>query len=198
MRVLIVDDDPTTLQIVEHTLLAAGYEVDLAPDGEAAWDALEATHHRIVLTDWLMPRLSGLELVERVRSDPDRPYAYLIMLTVKEALPDLVQALDAGADDYLTKPFRPEELLARIRAGERMVELHDRLEDRIHRLEEALDEVRRLRGLLPICMVCHKIRDDKNYWHQLEFYLKTHAGLEFTHGMCPDCAERWKEENELG
>ncbi|WP_461395775.1 response regulator [Deferrisoma sp.] len=198
MRILIVDDDQSTRRLVEHTLLAAGYEADLAEDGEAAWDALETGRHRIVLTDWLMSRLSGLELVERIRSQPDRPYTYLIMLTVREALPDLVEALDAGADDYLTKPFRPEELLARIRAGERTVDLHDRLAQRVGELEQALAEVKRLRGLLPICMICHKIRDDHQYWHRLEAYLSTHAGIEFTHGMCPDCAQKWREENGLG
>ncbi|PYV91799.1 MAG: response regulator, partial [Acidobacteria bacterium] len=115
--------------------------------------------------------------------------AYIILLTAKERSQDIVAGLQAGADDYLTKPFDLEELRARMQAGLRISELQDSLAERVRELEDALSRVRILQGLLPICSYCKKIRDDSNYWQQIENYVTAHSGAQFSHSVCPQCYE---------
>jgi len=98
----------------------------------------------------------------------------------------MMPGLDAGANDYVTKPFRRRELAARIGVGERVVELQHQLAQRVVELEDALSNVKALEGLLPICFYCKKIRDDGNYWKQVEGYIEDHANVSFSHGICPD------------
>jgi response regulator RpfG family c-di-GMP phosphodiesterase len=101
-----------------------------------------------------------------------------------------VEGFDAGADDYVTKPFHKDELRARVRVGARMLDLRHRLAERVRELERALAQNRALRGLLPICSYCKKIRDDRNYWTEVESYLSEVSDAEFSHGVCPDCYDR--------
>src|SRR5205823_6098547 len=106
---------------------------------------------------------------------------------------DVVAGLESGADDYVTKPFDQQELQSRVRVGERMLALQGRLTDRVRELEEALSHVKQLKGLLPICCYCKKVRDDRDYWEQVDAYLARHAEMRFSHGICPDC---WQREVE--
>jgi response regulator RpfG family c-di-GMP phosphodiesterase len=101
-----------------------------------------------------------------------------------------VAGLDAGADDYVTKPFDREELRARVSTGQRIVELEERLADRVQELERALKEVKALSGLLPICAYCKRIREGEDYWQAVENYIEHHSDAHFSHGVCPDCYER--------
>ena len=112
------------------------------------------------------------------------------MITSRANPGDLVEGLDAGADEYLVKPVDPTELRARVHAGERLIDLQQRLADRIRELESALANVHKLSGLLPICAYCHSIRDDSNYWHRVEEYVTEHSDATFSHGICPDCRIR--------
>lgn len=114
---------------------------------------------------------------------------YVIMLTAMASKDNVVEGLDAGADDYVVKPFDSNELRARIEVGRRMVELQSVLATRVHELQDALDHVRKLQGILPICMHCHKIRDDEESWLQIENYLMEHADVQFSHGICAECME---------
>jgi response regulator RpfG family c-di-GMP phosphodiesterase len=116
---------------------------------------------------------------------PDPPY--LILLTARARKEDVVTGLESGADDYVTKPFDRSELLSRVRTGERIVGLQANLAQRVRELEEALAQVNRLQGLLPICSYCKKVRDDGNYWHEVERYIADHADVHFSHGICPNC-----------
>ena len=97
--------------------------------------------------------------------------------------------LDAGADDYLAKPFDRNELRARVQVGVRVVELQRHLAEHIKELETALSQVKQLQGILPICSYCKKIRDDQNYWQRVESYISDHSEAEFSHSICPSCYE---------
>lgn len=124
MRILAVDDDPLTLASLEHRLLGEGHEVRTFGDGEAAWAALEAEYRAdILILDWMLPGMDGLELLRRVRGREEQPYVYIIMLTGRSSATDLLEGFEAGADDYLMKPFDWDELDVRLRAGERIVNL---------------------------------------------------------------------------
>lgn len=126
MRVLVVDDDETTILLVRTILEEAGHEVHVATSGESAEQLLEQKRIRIVITDWMMPGISGLELCRRIRSAPERGYVYVMILTSRDAMIDSVAGLAAGADDFITKPFNPEELLLRTRTAERILSLETR------------------------------------------------------------------------
>jgi CheY-like chemotaxis protein len=191
MKVLIADDDPTMREVLRHLVTDAGYEIVLATNGEEALAMAEREGPEIVLTDWMMPGIDGVELCEKIRAvAPGRPYIYVIMLTVRETKADVSQGLTAGADDYIVKPFDPGELLARLRAGERIIRLESMLRRRNEELEDSLQTIRQLKSLLPICMFCKKVRDDKNYWQQIDAYIHEHTGTDFTHGVCPDCMKK--------
>ena len=136
-----------------------------------------------------MPELDGVELCRKVRALPGGGRFYLLLLTAKGEPGDLVTGLEAGADDYVVKPFDRQELRARVRAGERLVRLQEALALRVRELEEALAEVKTLQGILPICSYCKKVRDDQDYWQQVEGYLSKHSGVQFSHGICPHCWE---------
>ena len=101
-----------------------------------------------------------------------------------------LKGLTAGADDYMTKPFDRAELKARINAGERILRLQAELAARVKELELALANVRLLQGLLPICCYCKKIRNDQNYWQQVDTYIADHSEAQFTHGICPECRDK--------
>jgi response regulator RpfG family c-di-GMP phosphodiesterase len=117
-----------------------------------------------------------------------------MLLTSREGKEDLAAGLDAGANDYMTKPFDPVELEARIRVGERVVKLQASLAARVAELEDALSLVRRLEGLLPICAWCKMVRNETNYWEQLDSYLTSHSDVSLTHGICPNCVARMMNE----
>lgn len=188
MRILVAEDDPVANRLLVATLSRRGYEVDSVTDGEAAWTILAAEPApRIAVLDWMMPGLDGPEICRRARARPDRRYTYLLLLTARGQAADLVEGLAAGADDYLRKPFDPEELEARLRVGQRILALEDSLRTRVTELEDALAHVRQLQGLLPICMFCKKVRDDRDSWQRIESYISEHTDAQFSHSICDEC-----------
>jgi phosphoserine phosphatase RsbU/P len=191
VKVLIAEDDMISRRLLEATLTRWGYEVVVTCDGMAAWEVLRSPEApALAILDWMMPGMDGIEVCRRVRSAPTATPPYLILLTAKGRREDIVIGLQAGANDYVTKPFDREELHARMQVGLRMVELQQSLADRVKALEEALTRVKQLQGLLPICSYCKKIRDDQNYWQQVESYISEHSEAQFSHSICPDCYER--------
>lgn len=191
-RVMIAEDDSISRRLLQVTLEKAGYAVEEQCDGSQAWERLQkGGAPSLVILDWMMPVMDGLEVCRRLRSLPDRPPSYVILLTAKGRKEDLVEGLTAGADDYLTKPFDARELLARLQVGTRLLDLQDMLASRVRDLEEALAQVKLLRGLMPICSYCKSIRDDNNYWQQIESYLAEHSEAQFSHGICPTCYQRF-------
>jgi phosphoserine phosphatase RsbU/P len=199
MRVLIAEDEAVSRRLLEAALSRWGYQVSIAVDGAEAWKVMqEPDSPMLVVLDWLMPGFDGLELCRRARRHARLNSAYILLLTSRTAKEDIVQGLEAGADDYVTKPFDTSELRARIQVGARLVSLQSALAERVRELEGALSHVKQLHGLLPICCYCKKIRDDKNYWHQVETYVASHADVRFSHGICPECSARLKEQLERG
>ena len=148
MRILIAEDELVTRKILERILTANGYEVLEAADGEEAWRIFSQQGERIgiVLIDWVMPKMNGMELCRRIREKAGG-YVYLIFLSSKGKRKDIVEALEAGADDYLTKPFNPKELLSRVRVGARIIELQRALKEANRKLE-ALAITDELTGVL--------------------------------------------------
>ena len=198
MKILVAEDDSITRRIVESTLGKLGWDVITAADGNAAWSILQelegGNRPELAILDWMMPGMDGLEICQRLRSTPGFELMYVILLTMRTEKEDLVTALAAGANDYITKPFDPVELEARVRVGERMVRLQTALAAQVRDLEDALAHVRRLQGLLPICSYCKKVRNEQNYWEQVERYLVTRSDLKLTHSVCPNCLERVMKE----
>jgi DNA-binding response OmpR family regulator len=195
MRVLIAEDNQTSRRALEINLAGWGYDVVSTADGAAAWAAFRSpSPPRLAVLDWMMPGLDGLEVCRRVRALPSAEPAYIILLTARAELDDMVAGLEGGADDYLIKPVDHAELRARLQAGRRVVELQASLAARVRELEAALVRVKRLQGLLPICCYCKKVRGDKDYWQQVDAYLSEHADVQFSHGVCPDCYEKVRQE----
>jgi sigma-B regulation protein RsbU (phosphoserine phosphatase) len=188
MKILIAEDDPVSRRVLVATLDKFGYEVVVAANGTEAWAALQsADAPHLAILDWMMPEIEGVELCRRVRATPTATPPYLILLTAKSGKEDVVAGLDAGANDYLTKPFDRAELRARVQVGAHVLELQRNLAERVRELETALSQVKQLQGLLPICSYCKKIRDGENYWQRVDSYLTEHTDVLFSHGICPDC-----------
>ena len=188
MRLLVADDDAVVRRLVQRMLEGWGYEVLAVADGAEAWTILEAADRpEAAILDWMMPGLTGLDVCRRVRERWPEAGTYLILLTSKDRTEDAVAALEAGADDHVAKPFVPEELRARVRVGERIVTLQRTLGQRVRALEDALQQVKRLQGLLPICAWCKRVRDDRGSWAQIEAYVASHSDAVFSHGVCPEC-----------
>jgi DNA-binding response OmpR family regulator len=191
MKVLIADDDRVIRRILEAALTEWGYGAVAVADGRAAWDVLQAPDApRFAILDWLMPGLDGLEVCRRARELPTRLPPYLLLLTVRDSRPDIVAGLQGGADDYMTKPFDHNELHARLQTGLRILRLQEELAAELRRSQQALELVKQLQGLLPICGYCKRIRDGHNAWQQLEAYISAHSEARFSHGVCPRC---WEE-----
>jgi len=187
VKILLAEDDPMFALLLQR-LLEGEYEVLLARDGVEAWEALVAEEApQLAVLDWLMPRMDGIEVCRRVRHQPEMASMYMILLTSRDHLKDILAGFEAGADDYVIKPYDPEELRARVRVGRRVVELQSALAAHVAQLQQALTSVRQLQGLLPICSYCKRIRNDQNYWEQLETYLSEHSEASFSHGICPNC-----------
>jgi len=190
MRIMIAEDDPASQQVLVAMLKRWGHEVEVTSNGSEAWERLQRDDRpRLVILDRMMPGMSGVDVCKELRQLQSEVPTYVIMLTAMGSRENIVEGLEAGADDYLTKPFDSNELRARIEVGQRVVELQSALAARVHELQDALDHVKRLQGILPICMHCHKIRNDQESWQRIESYLSEHADVEFSHGICAECME---------
>ncbi|MBN1592003.1 MAG: response regulator [Candidatus Coatesbacteria bacterium] len=198
MRILIAEDDVTSRIVLERTLAKWGHEVIVTTNGNNAWESIQRERLDFAILDWMMPGTDGVELCRRIRQmeSAGSGYIYVILLTAKSLREDIVNGLEAGADDYVKKPFDHAELRSRIKVGERVVELERALASKIASLEKALADVKQLSGLIPICMHCKRIRDDKDYWHSVESYITEHSEAMFSHGLCPECLDKYYPESE--
>jgi len=176
-KVLAVEDDVVARRVLVQALTKLGYDVVAAENGEDAWAKLQVEPIRIVVSDWMMPEVDGLELCRRIRERAREDYVYFVLLTGVDATEaNQREAADAGVDDFLTKPLKYNDLWMRLCVAGRILGFTRKLQQ----LEE----------LMPICSYCKKIRDDKNYWQQIEGYINERTGSEFSHSVCPDCYQR--------
>ena len=191
MRILIAEDDFTSRAVLATMLRKCGHDVVETINGAEAWQALrQPGAPALAILDWMMPEMDGLEVVCRVRAlQTDRP-PHIIMLTALGEKANIIAGLEAGANDYLVKPFDPGELRARVEVGRRMVEMQDELASKVEELRQALDQIKTLRGIVPICASCKKIRDDQGFWNQVEVYVHDHTEADFSHGICPECMKK--------
>jgi DNA-binding response OmpR family regulator len=194
MRVLIADDDVVLRFSLRAHLERWSYEVTECVDGHQAWTALQQETPSLAILDWNMPGVDGPSLCRDLREVPALSAMYVILITGNQDQKDVVLGLESGADDYIKKPFDWNELRARLRIGSRIVSLQHALAARVSDLQQALSDVKRLGGLLPICAYCKRIRDDGDYWKQIEQYLGEYSEAQFSHGICPQCLETHLEQ----
>jgi phosphoserine phosphatase RsbU/P len=173
MRILVVEDDFDARDMLEVALELDGHDVATACHGEEGWQAFQSEDFSVVISDCVMPETDGLELCRRIRASRTTRYCYVILLTALHGKAKFLEAMDAGADDFISKPYDPDELRARLRVAERIVGLQDR--------------IKRLEGVLPTCMYCKKIRDEGSHWVHIEKYISQRTEALFSHGVCPDC-----------
>jgi sigma-B regulation protein RsbU (phosphoserine phosphatase) len=176
MKILAVEDDPSAAMVIESVLRYLGHEVILATTADDAFARVKAEPIRIVVSDWLLGRADGLDLCRRIRQT-SLDYVYFILLTQREASDENEQlAMVAGVDDFLTKPVVPRELRMRLHVAQRILGY--------------TQQVQQLESFLPVCSYCNKVRDDRDFWQQIEEYIRKRTGTRFSHGVCPDCYQK--------
>lgn len=195
IKVLVVEDDPFFLRILIKRLSAEGYQVSAAADGREGMKAIVTFEPDLVVSDWMMPEVDGLELCQSVKTGLREAAPYFILLTAKGEISDKLLGLETGADDYLVKPCDQAELMARVRAGLRIVLLSQELREAVAELQLAnaelqstQAEVSRLSGLFQICSSCRRVRDEFGDWVDLDRYLQSHPGSTGEE-LCPGCRE---------
>ena len=182
MNILIADDDPTSRIVLSATLKKLGHQVTATTGGAEALAVFDKENVPVLISDMVMPDVDGLELCRRVRALNRPRYTYIILLTAVGGKSGYLVGMKAGADDFINKPFDEEQLAARLAVAERILSLQT--------------EVKQLAGLLPICSHCKKVRDDQNYWQQVESYIAKRTDAKFTHSYCPDCMKNALSEVE--
>jgi YesN/AraC family two-component response regulator len=145
----------------------------------------------------MMPGMNGFEVCKRLKQSVETRDIPVIFLTAMSETENILEGFESGSVDYVTKPFQASELLARVRTHLELKRAHDHEKLLVRELRAALEKVKTLSGLLPICACCKKIRNDDGYWDQLEFYIQQHSEAEFSHGLCPDCLRRTYKESGL-
>lgn len=178
--VLIAEDDPVSARILEAALLKFGYRPVIARNGVEAWETFDREPVRLIVSDWMMPRLDGLALCEKVRARAQTPYTYFILLTANQTSAHNYElASAAGVDDFMTKPLDRQAIRMRLRVAERILRY--------------TAEIRQLQEMIPICVYCRKVRDEHDYWDLVESYIQKETGSMFTHAACPECYEKEME-----
>ena len=185
--VLVVDDDAINIRVIESILLGEGLQVRSASSGQAALEVAQRGPIQLILLDVVMPGMNGLQVVESLKRNPATEGIPVIFITSRSKVEDIVEGFLAGGVDYIPKPFEPLEMLARVRTHLELKRRIDRERAMVQELQDALEQVRTLAGLIPICSHCKEVRDDHGYWFQVEEYISANSQATFSHGVCPTC-----------
>lgn len=186
--VIIVDDVHDNVRILHHCLKDEGYTFAVARDAGELFAIAERRTPTLVLLDVMLPDMDGFAAMERLRAKPGAEDVPVIFVTARTSAEDRLRGFGAGGVDYVAKPFDAAEVRARVRAH---VKLRLALEEQKRlnaELSAALERVKVLEGIIPICARCKSVRNDEGYWTQVESYLAEHTGALFSHGICPSCA----------
>jgi PleD family two-component response regulator len=187
--ILAVDDTRASLKQLSDILMADGYQVRAVDSGELALASVVLDPPELILLDILMPGINGFDVLRWLKAREQSRDIPIVFLSALNETAQRVEGLKLGAVDFISKPFQPEELLARVQTHLELRRLRVRLEKQADELREALAKVKLLGGLLPICANCKKIRDDTGYWNQIEVYIRDHSEAVFSHGICPECTK---------
>ncbi|MDT8377585.1 MAG: response regulator [Desulfotignum sp.] len=198
IKILIVDDDPDVLFATARLVKKAGYKVMEATTGEAAIKTARDRKPDIILLDVVLPDIMGTDVCRQIKADPRTRGGYVILISgMKTGSDQQADGLDAGADGYIARPVSNRELIARIDVMVRILTAERKRDQVIEELRQALTKIRQLSALLPICMYCKKIRDDKGYWRELQAYIQENTDTVFSHGICRECAQKNYPELDL-
>jgi len=207
MKILVVDDDQITQKLIKGILEKQNYSnIIISNSGEQALNIIKKDPPDLILLDIFMPGIEGYEVCKRIRANNKTAHIPIIIITGGAVQADeaILNSFKAGASDFITKPIRAIEFLARIKSSLISKKNHDLLmseldksrktekekESLIKKLEQALSDIKVLKGIVPICSHCKKIRDDKGYWNKLESYIQENSEAEFSHGICPECSDK--------
>lgn len=183
VRILVVEDDPVFQRILQKRISSEGYEVFIASDGREGLREIVAREPHLVVSDWMMPEVDGLELCQSVKTGLGEGAPYFILLTAKGEISERLLGLQTGADDFLVKPCDSGELMARIRAGIRIVMLTKQLQSKVTELVAALAH-----GAGVVCPGCRRVRTPEGSWKPFEDYVAAHATGNDVGAACPDCS----------
>lgn len=187
--ILIVEDNPKNVQVLGTILMDAKYRVAVATKGSMVFAQLPKLKPDLILLDIMMPEMDGFEICKILKAAPETVEIPIIFLTAKTETDDIVKGFELGAADFITKPFRAKELLARVRTHITLMRLQQNLKRQNQELQEALDNVKTLSGLLPICSYCKKIRNATGDWELLERFVQQRTYAQFSHSICPECTK---------
>ncbi len=187
--VLIVDDVPENVEILYSVLKEDDYRFAIALNAAETYKAIKKEVPDLILLDVMLPDGNGFELAERIISTHRDHYIPIIFITARAHLEDKVKGFRVGGVDYITKPFEESEVSARVRTHIALKLARQKQADLIQQLQKALEEVKQLRGIIPICARCKKVRNDNGFWMQVEHYISEHSSAEFSHGLCPHCMQ---------
>ena len=194
-KVLIVEDDEIIGEELTEVFVQWGFDATAVLTVESFWSKIEEFQPQIIVVDLTLPDGSGADIIRDIRAKSD---IGIIVISGRSDEIERVACIEMGADDYLVKPFDPEELRSRVRAGERILALQNALAARVEELGDALAHVRTLQGLLPICMHCKRIRDESDSWQRIERYISEHTEASFTHSLCEPCRDRHYPRDKSG
>ena len=214
-NILIVDDTLDNLRLLSKILLDNGYKVRAVSNGIQAIATIKKELPDLILLDILMPGMNGFEVCGRLKKKKCTDHIPIIFLSALHNVNDKINAFKSGGVDYISKPFQVEEVLVRINThltncalqnqlelkNSQLHEQNKQLEKRQAELQQALENIKTLQGLIPICAKCKNVRDDDGFWEQVESYITKHSDAIFSHSICPDCGKKlypelWSDINE--
>ena len=197
IRILVVEDDPDILFATVRILKKEGFEVICADNGNQSLEKVENDHPDLVLLDVGLPDILGTEVCEKIKGNPDHRKKYIMMLSGgRISSDDQADGLDSGADGYIVRPVSSRELVSRVNSMVRLIRAERKSDGYILELEQAMDKIKVLSGIVPICMHCKSIRNDKGYWSRLEAFIETHSSAQFSHSICEPCLEKYYPEED--
>lgn len=192
IKVLLVDDDPDILFATERIIKKMGFSTLSTGTGYGCLELVESQQPDLILLDVDLPDIGGVEVCQKLKSEPTHSKRYIMMLSGhKVTSEDQADGLDSGADGYVARPVSNRELASRVASMARLIRAERKCDAYIVELEEALEKIKVLSGIVPICMHCKKIRDDQGYWNQLESFIQKHSSAQFSHGVCDSCLKTY-------